>query len=105
MSRKELYESVLNKFSTRVEEDNNNYIIEYEMGMYKGMCKYVEKSGISKIQPGPILLLTETDMGDVIEFLHKEESLTSDDHNDLQMYIREHSLAILNSHLHQNKYV
>jgi hypothetical protein len=105
MNRKELYESVLNKFSTRVTEDNNNYIITYEKDMFKGECKYVEKSGISKLQPRPILLLTETDMGDVIEFLHKEESLTSEDHNDLQMYIREHSLAILNSHLYQNKYV
>lgn len=105
MSRKELYESVLNKFSTRVNEDNNNYIVIYEKDMFKGECKYVGKSGMSKIQPRQILLLTETDMGDVIEFLHKEESLTSDDHNDLQMYIREHSLAILNSHLYRNKYV
>jgi hypothetical protein len=105
MDRKELYESVLNKFSTRVEEDNNNYIITYEKDMFKGECKYVGKSGMSKLQPRQILLMTETDMGDVIEFLHKEESLTSEDHNDLQMYIREHSLAILNSHLYQNKYV
>ena len=105
MSRKELYESVLNKFSTRVEEDNNNYIVIYERDMFKGECKYVGKSGMSKIQPRKIYLLTETDMGDVIEFIHKESPLSSDDHNDLQMYIREHSLAILNSHLHQNKHV
>ena len=105
MNRKELYESVLNKFSTRVEEDNNNYIIIYERDMFKGECKYVGKSGMSKLQPRQILLLTHTDMGDVIEYIHKESPLSSEDHNDLQMYIREHSLAILNSHLYQNKYV
>jgi hypothetical protein len=105
MNRKELYESVLNKFSTRVTEDNNNYIITYEKDMFKGECKYVEKSGISKLQPRPILLLTETDMGDVIEFLHREESLTSEDHNDLQMYIREHSLNVVTQYLHRSKHV
>ena len=105
MSRKELYESVLNKFSTRVTEDNNNYIVTYEKDMFKGGCKYVGKSGMSKLQPRQILLMTETDMGDVIEFLHKESPLSSEDHNDLQMYIREHSLNVVTQYLHRSKHV
>ena len=105
MSRKELYESVLNKFSTRVTEDNNNYIVTYEKDMFKGECKYVGKSGMSKLQPRQILLLTHTDMGDVIEYIHKESPLSSEDHNDLQMYIREHSLNVVTQYLHQSKHV
>jgi len=35
-------------------------------------------------------------MGDVIEFIHKETPLSSEDLNDLQMCIREHSLEQLN---------
>ena len=99
MDRKELYESVLKKFSTGITKSEGHYIVTYSHGFFEGTCKYVGKSGMSKIQPQSILLLTETDMGDVIEYIHKESPLTSEDHNDLQMYIREHSLGVLNTYV------
>ena len=99
MSRKELYQSVLKKFSTVITESEGHYIVTYSHGFFEGTCKYVEKSGMSKIQPQTVLLLTGTDMGDIIEFIHKESPLSSEDHNDLQMYIREHSLGVLNTYV------
>ena len=99
MSRKELYQSVLKKFSTGITKSENHYIVTYSHGFFEGTCKYVEKSGMSKIQPQSIMLLMETDMGDVIEYIHKESPLSSEDHNDLQMCIREHSLQVIQEHL------
>ena len=99
MSRKELYQSVLKKFSTVITESEGHYIVTYGHGFFEGTCKYVVKSGMSRLQPQSVLLLTETDMGDVIEYIHKEYPLSSDDHNDLQMYIREHSLQVIQEHL------
>ena len=99
MSRKELYQSVLKKFSTVITESEGHYIVTYSHGLFEGTCKYVGKSGMSRLQPKTIMLLTETDMGDIIEYIHKESPLTSEDHNDLQMYIREHSLGVLNTYV------
>jgi len=99
MSRKELYQSVLKKFSTVITESEGHYIVTYSHGLFEGTCKYVEKSGMSRLQPQTVLLLTETDMGDVIEYIHKESPLSSEDHNDLQMYIRIHSLQTIQEHL------
>jgi len=41
-------------------------------------------------------------MGDVIEYIHKKTPLTSDDFNEVQMGIREHSLSSLLSY-HQGQ--
>ena len=95
MDRKELYQSVLKKFSTGITKSEGHYIVTYSHGLFEGTCKYVGKSGMSRLQPKTIMLLTETDMGDIIEYIHKESPLTSEDHNDLQMYIREHSLQVI----------
>jgi len=99
MDRKELYQSVLKKFSTGITKSEGHYIVTYSHGLFEGTCKYVGKSGMSRLQPKTIMLLTETDMGDIIEYIHKESPLTSEDHNDLQMYIREHSLEVLNTYV------
>ena len=101
MDRKELYQSVLEKFSTEITESEGCYIVTYSHGLFEGTCKYVEKSGMSKIQPRGILLLTESDMGDVIEYIHKKSPLSSEDHNDLQMFIRDHSLGVLQDHINR----
>jgi hypothetical protein len=76
MGRKEMYESVLKKFSTVITESEGHYIVTYGHGLFEGTCKYMVKSGMSRLQPQSVLLLTETDMGDVIEYIHKEYPLS-----------------------------
>ena len=93
MSRKELYQSVLKKFSTGITKSENHYIVTYSHGFFEGTCKYVEKSGMSKIQPQSIMLLMETDMGDVIEYIHSNSPLNSGDLQDVNKLIRDHSLS------------
>jgi hypothetical protein len=94
MSGKKLYQ--LEKFSTEVTREGDILTVTYKNGEFTGVCTYIERGGLTKLQPQSIFLLTTSDMGDVIEFLHKESPLSSKDINDLQMYIREHSLEQLN---------
>ena len=99
MDRKELYQSVLEKFSTEITESEGCYIVRYSEGFFEGTCKYVEKSGMSKIQPRGILLLTESDMGDVIEYIHKKSPLSSEDLSSMNKLIRDHSLLVVENYL------
>ena len=94
MSEKKLYQ--LEKFSTEVTREGDILTVTYKNGEFTGVCTYIERGGITKLQPQSIFLLTTSDMGDVIEFIHKETPLSSEDLNDLQMCIREHSLEQLN---------
>ena len=93
MSRKELYESVLKKFSTGITKSEDHYIVTYSHGFFEGTCKYVEKSGMSRLQPQSIMLLMETDMGDVIEYIHTNMPLSDDDLLKVDKLIRDHSLS------------
>jgi len=86
---------ILNDFNTEIINESPIYRVEYSNGNYSGSCTYVETRPQSKFQSGTIYLLTHSDMGDVIEYIHKKTPLTSDDFNEVQMGIREHSLSRL----------
>ena len=88
----------LNEFSTTISGENNSYQVMYEKGEYKGYCKYVQYPK-TRYQSGPIYLLTECDMGDVIEYVHKVSPLTSDELTNVNMEIRFHSLGVLMNYL------
>ena len=88
----------LEKFSTSVSGQNGTFIVQYENGDYKGYCKYVSFPK-TRYQKDPIYLLTECDMGDVIEYVHKVSPLTSDELTEVSMEIRNHSLGVLMNYL------
>ena len=89
---------ILNDFSIVVVNESPIYRVEYTMGYYSGSCTYTETKPQSKFQSGTIYLLTHSDMGDVIDYIHKKTPLSSDDFNEVQMGIREHSLNSLLSY-------
>lgn len=97
MSVKKLYQ--LEKFSTEVTREGDILTVKYKNGEFMGECTYIERGGMSRFQPQKVHLLTSSNMGDVIEYLHKDSPLSSEDHNDLQMYIREHSLKVIQDYL------
>ena len=88
----------LTEFSTTISGENNSYQVMYEKGEYKGYCKYVSFPK-TRYQKDPIYLLTECDMGDVIEYVHKVSPLTSDELTNVNMEIRFHSLGVLMNYL------
>jgi hypothetical protein len=96
------YMNILNDFNIEIENESPIYRVIYTNGNYSGSCTYVETIPQSKFQSGKVYLLTHSDMGDVIEYIHKKTPLTSEDFNEVQMGIREHSLSSLLSY-HQGQ--
>jgi hypothetical protein len=81
----------LDEFNTEVTQNENNYTVIYTYGNFSGVCEYeLFKSG--KRIKQDVLLLTKVEMGDVIEKIHMDSPLTSDDLTDMSMNIRNHSL-------------
>lgn len=83
---------ILNDFNIEIVNESPIYKVVYTLDNYSGTCVYTETPPQSKIQSGNIYLLTHSDMGDVIEYIHKKTPLTSDKFSEVQMGIREHSL-------------
>ena len=85
----------LEEFKTEVVVSETVYIVNYFNGNFSGSCHYVSSPIRSKYQVGPIYLLTQCEMGDVIEYIHKKNPLCSEDLEKLQYHIREHSKGVL----------
>ena len=85
----------LETFNIEVIKENSEYIVKYSKGDFTGECRYqaLELMGQKKpIRQRP-LLLTHCSMGDIIEKLHLENTLSSEDFHLLSKDIREHSLS------------
>lgn len=82
----------LKNLSTDVTRDGDHLTVTYSLNEKQGTCKYLEKSSMSKLQPGVIHLLVEVGMTEIIEELNKETPLSDGDLTLLQMEIREDSL-------------
>jgi hypothetical protein len=82
----------LNDFNTEVIQNDSKYVVIYTYGNFSGTCEYeLFKSG-NRIKQD-VLLLTKVEMGDIIEKIHMDSPLTSDDLTDMSMNIRNHSLS------------
>ena len=92
---------VLEDFITEVYKEGEEYVIKYSKGEYKGECRYkmMELTGKNKPIRQTPMILTHSDMGDIIEKIHKDNALSSEDFHSLSMDIREHSLKRLNEFL------
>lgn len=93
----------LEEIGSRIEREGEFYKVIYEVGEYSGVCKYVTYKPLSKFNRGPILLMTECEMGDIIEYFHKKESLTSENYTEVNMEIRFDSLYRLNRYIEEGK--
>ena len=81
----------LNDFNTQVIQNDTKYMVIYTYGNFSGTCEYeLFKSG--KRIKQDVLLLQRVEMGDIIEKIHMDSPLTSDDLTDMSMNIRNHSL-------------
>ena len=88
---------VLEDFITEVYKEGEEYIIKYSKGEFTGECRYkmMELMGTNKPIRQTPMLLTHCNMGDIIEKIHLEHTLSSEDFHSLSMEIREHSLLKL----------
>ena len=81
----------LNDFNTEVIQNDSKYVVIYTYGNFSGTCEYELFRSGNRIKQD-VLLLQRVEMGDVIEKIHMDSPLTSDDLTDMSMSIRNHSL-------------
>ena len=91
----------LNDIHVRVEQKDNIYRVVYEVGNFSGWCEYVlyETKGVNKPIVQRNYIMTNTDMGDIIEYLHKKSPLSSEDLSSINKLIRDHSLSVVQNYL------
>jgi hypothetical protein len=82
---------LIDKFETTVSENNGTITVHYKYDTLSGTCDYriVEVNNRFKQKAW---ILINTDMGDVIEYIHSNSPLNSDDLKDVNKLLRDHSL-------------
>jgi hypothetical protein len=91
----------LNNFSTEVVKVGDKYIVNYSYEQYTGICEYhhINFPGQRKPLNQRVLLLTECEMGDIIEKINIDSPLSSEDLTGMTMEIREHSLQCVEDYI------
>ena len=84
--------SLIDKFETTLSENNGSVMVHYRHDILTGNCEYriVEVNNRFKQRAW---LLINTDMGDVIEYIHSNSPLKGEDLQDVNKLIRDHSLS------------
>ena len=84
--------TLIDKFETTLSENNGSIMVNYRHDILTGYCEYriVEVNNRFKQKAW---LLINTDMGDVIEYIHSNSPLKSEDLSDINKLIRDHSLS------------
>jgi len=97
--------TLIDKFETTISENNGSIMVNYKHDILTGYCEYrlIELNNKSLIegskkrfrQKGWILI--NTDMGDVIEYIHSNSPLSNNDLQEVNKLIRDHSLLRVHS--------
>jgi hypothetical protein len=87
---------LIDKFETTLSENNGSIMVNYKHDILTGFCEYriVEVNNRFKQKAW---LLVNTDMGDVIEYIHSNSPLSDKDLQDVNKLIRDHSLSRVQS--------
>ncbi len=79
-------------FETTLSENNGSLMVNYRHDILTGYCEYriVEVNNRFKQRAW---VLINTDMGDIIEYIHSNSPLSDDDLMKVDKLIRDHSLS------------
>ena len=85
---------LIDKFETTISENNGSIMVNYRHDILTGYCEYriVEVNNRFKQRAW---VLINTDMGDIIEYIHTNSPLSDDDLQDVNKLIRDHSLSVV----------
>jgi hypothetical protein len=83
---------LIDKFETTLSENNGSLMVNYRHDILTGYCEYriVEVNNRFKQRAW---VLINTDMGDIIEYIHSNSPLSDDDLMKVDKLIRDHSLS------------
>ena len=90
---------LIDKFETTLSENNGSIMVNYRYDTLTGHCEY-RIVGVNNRFKQKAWLLINTDMGDVIEYIHSNSPLKDEDLSDVNKLIRDHSLLRVRD-LHQ----
>ena len=88
--------TLIEKFSTTVSENNGSIMVNYFNGPLTGYCEYRIMEVNNRFKQRAWILIN-TDMGDVIAFIHSNSPLKGEDLQDINKLIRDHSLLRVQS--------
>jgi hypothetical protein len=83
---------LIDKFETTVSENNGSIMVNYRHDTLTGYCEYRIMEVNNRFQQKAWLLIN-TDMGDIIEYIHSNSPLSDDDLMTVNKLIRDHSLS------------
>ena len=94
-------EEILEVFNKVINKSGGTITLTYCHHNFSGTCTYQEvtTNGLRKPIKQSFLVLTSTDMGDVIEYIHKKSPLSSEDLSSINKLIRDHSLSVVDNYL------
>ena len=84
--------SLIDKFETTLSENNGSIMVNYRHDSLTGYCEYRIMEVNNRFKQKAWLLIN-TDMGDVIEYIHSNSPLKGEDLQDVNKLIRDHSLS------------
>jgi hypothetical protein len=82
---------LIDKFETTVSENNGSIMVNYRHDSLTGYCEYRIMEVNNRFQQKAWILIN-TDMGDIIEYIHSNSPLSDDDLMTVNKLIRDHSL-------------
>ena len=92
---------ILNEFDIVVTNESPKYVVTYIKGDYSGTCVYekVDKVGSNKPIRQTILILTESNMGEVIDYWNLKSPLNEGNYDEVSQAIRIHSRQMVEEYL------
>lgn len=84
--------SLIDKFETTLSENNGSVMVHYRHDILTGYCEYRIVEVNNRFQQKAWLLIN-TDMGDVIEYIHSNSPLKGENLQEVNKLIRDHSLS------------
>ena len=95
---------ILEVFNRVINKSGGTITLTYCHHNFSGTCVYeqVTTKGLKKPIVQNFLVLNSTDMGDVIEYMHKKSPLSSEDLSYINKLIRDHSLLVVENYLNDH---
>lgn len=88
--------SLIDKFETTISETNGSIKVNYSHDILTGYCEYRIVEVNNRLRQKAWILIN-TEMGDVIEYIHTNDPLSSEKLQDVNKLIRDHSLLRVRS--------
>jgi hypothetical protein len=88
--------TLIDKFETTLSENNGSIMVNYRHDILTGYCEYRIVEVNNKLKQRAWILIN-TDMSDVIEYIHSNHPLSSEDLQGVNKLIRDHSLSRVRS--------